>query len=514
MSERKKIAIIFLLSFILFSAAAALRWWYYDIPGIIGTPTYFHERIAGYMAQGNFSWYDSLSFGGREYTYPPLLIMAIAGTGLVTGIQAATVIVIALSGAFGMVFFYLIAKRYVKDAALFLLATTPGIITLYSHLSTRSFSITLGLAALYVIIRYRKFYLAGVILGISSLAHPEPAVFFSIIIFLYLYSNKVKTSSYSHRKLIRMSSRIPVFSKRSSEIISSGNVTHDFSHGFVNDVIPSSLHPSSKVNDFRGEGKIKNFAKMGMIAIAIGSIWYAPFIMSHGLPQYNEMYNQYKERRYSLETPDLNDFFWEFAGIGSLTIIVAACAVLGFRKSEKFFRLSLLFSLALALIAQRFMEYIPFFMAIPAAIFLGDIRNRKARIILMAIVFFTASVFALQRIDSFAKSYPIKNQTDAFLWIKNNTPPDSVILSDWQWGHWISGIAERKNFLDGYAEYAPDIDKRLSELAEFEKNCKIPEGYNIKYVFIEKWWIEKRGIQCVYNYTLAYSNEEEKVFRV
>ncbi|MBI3412765.1 MAG: hypothetical protein HY051_01640 [Candidatus Aenigmarchaeota archaeon] len=41
------------------------------------------------------------------------------------------------------------------------------------------------------------------------------------------------------------------------------------------------------------------------------------------------------------------------------------------------------------------------------------------------------------------------NWYDAMMWIKNNTPQDSIVVYWWDQGHWITGIAERGAYADG-----------------------------------------------------------------
>ncbi|MBU7036112.1 MAG: hypothetical protein HXS49_13045 [Theionarchaea archaeon] len=38
---------------------------------------------------------------------------------------------------------------------------------------------------------------------------------------------------------------------------------------------------------------------------------------------------------------------------------------------------------------------------------------------------------------------------DALLWIRENTSPESVVISDWENGYWIESIAERKSVMNG-----------------------------------------------------------------
>jgi hypothetical protein len=52
---------------------------------------------------------------------------------------------------------------------------------------------------------------------------------------------------------------------------------------------------------------------------------------------------------------------------------------------------------------------------------------------------------------------------NALSWVKENTPPDSVVISDWENGYWIESIAERKSVMNG-GHY--DIYWRLLKFGE------------------------------------------------
>ncbi|MGC1119730.1 MAG: STT3 domain-containing protein [Candidatus Methanofastidiosia archaeon] len=52
---------------------------------------------------------------------------------------------------------------------------------------------------------------------------------------------------------------------------------------------------------------------------------------------------------------------------------------------------------------------------------------------------------------------------NALMWIKENTPPESVVISDWGNGYWIESIAERKSVMNG-GHY--DIYWRLLKFGE------------------------------------------------
>lgn len=65
--------------------------------------------------------------------------------------------------------------------------------------------------------------------------------------------------------------------------------------------------------------------------------------------------------------------------------------------------------------------------------------------------------------DSLALS-PTDTEMDALNWLNVNTPEDAKILSTLEEGHLITGIAERKNFMDSNFLFIDDIDQRYSDL--------------------------------------------------
>ena len=142
---------------------------------------------------------------------------------------------------------------------------------------------------------------------------------------------------------------------------------------------------------------------------------------------------------------------------------------------------------------------------------LESIRSKFKQILLIGIVVYLI-IFIPGTVSTYASWWPTKEQTDAFLWIKQNTPENSTVLTDWTLGHWVTGIAQRKNFMDGYAEYAPEVDQRLEELLEFYKTCKVPEGYGIDYILMEKWFIESKNITCIYRFPVLYNKSDILIF--
>jgi 4-amino-4-deoxy-L-arabinose transferase-like glycosyltransferase len=469
MANYRTHAALFVLGFAVFSLPAVLRFYFYGITDIAGFPTYLHVRIAEYIMDGTFNFYDPLSFGGRTYLYPPLFSYALAAFGLLFGLKLGGVAFVSLFGALGIVAFYMTAKRFTSDryaiASAVMLALIPGTIFLYSHVSTRAVPITIALFALYFVVRdHRKYYRhAAILLGVAALFHPEVPVVFGIIMLLYFLSNKFR---------------------------------------------------------------MKYLLRIATVTAVIALLWYVPLVLANGFPAANDLHTEYRERRYSLESPGLNNYLWEVEvnneKKGYLNILVGMFAVMGFafacinRKDGKYAFLAYwsIFALLMTLAFERLFIYLPFIAAILAVIGLGTFsKERYYRVLIIIFVIYTA-FFAAGRINAMATDWPTQQQIDAMTWIKQNTPADSVILSDWQWGHWITGIAERKNFIDGFAEYAPDVNKRLGELNNFYATCEIPQGYGITHICMEDWWIRRNSIDCIFSFQMAYNNSYIYVFSV
>lgn len=462
--DRYKILGLFILALLVFSSPTLLRWYYYDNPTYIGTPTYLHARVSQYIMDGTFEWRDPLSFGGRPYTYQPFFSFGLAAMGLLIGLELASVFYVSIFGAVGVVFFFLIARKYLPEKyallSSVLLTFIPGMIFVNSHISTRAPAITLGIIALYVLMRDKKIIqkhvlLSSLLLGLSFLFHFEPGIIFLVLCGAYMVSRK---------------------------------------------------------EDYR------KIATVAVISVAIFMLWLVPFVATYGFPEPNLLHEEYRDTRSSLESPTVANYFWEIENKGFLNFAIGAVALVGiFATKDKFLRFWLGFSFIMTLMFERLFVYFPLPVAIFAVLglkYLGERVQKRHFLVLLIIIIAYTLFFGANRVLYFAQDYPVKEHYEAFTWIKENTAQDAVILSDWQWGHWINGLAERKNFVDGYAEYAPDVNKRILEMRQFFKDCSVPKGYGIQYVYMEDWFAERGGITCLSSFELVYDKYSLKVYKV
>jgi len=450
--EKRHIIAIFVIGLIVFSLSYGIRVNFLGNDSIPDFPAYFHMRIAESMINGKFDFYDDLSFEGRPYTYPPLFPALLAFAGLFTCIQLATVIIGALTGALSAVLVYKILNNFLKDKkhsflAAFIFVLIPGSIILYSHASSRAVPLLIALAAFYILTagKKRAWLFSGILLGISSFFHPEPAMTFLAISFAYFFTNH----------------------------------------------------------------KLREFAKFVIVFAAVAAVFFVPYFAANGLPHENPLYDEYKERGYSLESSDYTDYLKEvrnFPSDGYLTIIIILISVFGFFASRNnFIRMSAIFLFALTLIAQRFLIYMPFIVAFLAAI--GIMSLKKYRNIIIAVVLVYSAVIGGIAVYDFAHYSPSTTEIEGLEWIRDNTE-NVTIFSDWPYGHWIAGIAERKNFMDGFIEYAPDIEERFEKLQNFYDTCEVEE---YQYIYSEKWFEEM--LECEITYEKVFENDEVIVYR-
>jgi hypothetical protein len=454
--QSQQILIVFCVAFLVSISPIIVRW-SLGIPGIIGFPTYYHQRISDYIISGTFDWQDPLSFGGRPYTYPPLFSFMLAGFS-VLGLELGGVVMMGLLGGATAAITFLIGRELIgkKNAFLVILLSSPAFIFLFSHLSTRSPPILLGLLSLYLALKKRNWLLVSLPLAFSYFFHIETGLAFSAALMLL------------NREYL--------------------------SHG-----------------------------KSVLVAVVAAGVFYAPLFLAYGIPQANAIHEDYIARGYGLESFNLPYFSWESSFLGNgptydnAALGVLALSFVGLYFSRnRFLRIWFILFLVLALASTRLLMYLVFPAAVLATAGIHHLskRYRKyGRPILAVFLVYSIAIGSWMSF-SFGTSWPTKSQTEALLWIKDNTPENATVLSDWTWGHWITGIAYRKSFVDGYAEYAPQADKRMAELETFYGNCTVPQGYGIEYIYMEDWFIRQQNITCLDQFQKVYEKDQIYVFRL
>ncbi|MBI4153866.1 hypothetical protein HY501_00880, partial [Candidatus Woesearchaeota archaeon] len=101
-----------------------------------------------------------------------------------------------------------------------------------------------------------------------------------------------------------------------------------------------------------------------------------------------------------------------------------------------------------------------------------------------------------------------EGEVRALLWIKQNTPTESVVLADTSEGNYITAIANRKNVADNFFLFAPSRYDEVTETFTTQslvKAMQIMNKYNVGYFYISQHAMQKNGVEKI-SY-LEYSPE-------
>lgn len=427
----KRLLMLLIFFLLLFSAAQFLRP-FIGNPSMIGSTTYFHYRSAELLANGQS--YDPLSFGGRDYTYPPGFHYLLSLT------LAIWPILLPIIGVLGIALCYYFARKlgFTDEEALFssaVLGFIPGFIYLAGHLNPRL--LALVFLVLSFMLLMRKTTKSKVLAGLSLAA--------------VLYFHPLVGG-------IGLAFGAILFRKRLREL-----------------VLPYC------------------------IALALFFIWFLPFTVSHGLPQAAHFYSQYIELQSGIQF-----FVWESALVSdSISFIMLLIAIYGLfaikEKETRFVKEWLVLSVIAALIfGNRLNEQLLFPVALLSGKVIASYWSRLVKFVRMdfldyrwwkVLLLTYIALVGVLAAGSLLFFPPSTEEFSAMTWLKFNTPSDSVVFAPWFEGHWVSGIAMRKNVIDAYAEYAPNIDERFKDTkqvffgSDINSALETLKKYNASYIY-------------------------------
>lgn len=126
---------------------------------------------------------------------------------------------------------------------------------------------------------------------------------------------------------------------------------------------------------------------------------------------------------------------------------------------------------------------------------------KKLFIALLFLVFIFNSVIpTISYTAQVVREAPSKNEIDAFLWLKNNSDEQDVVLASLDEGYLINAVAERKNVIDKNFLLIKDAEQRLEDAriiyTTYYETDAIPllNKYNIKYIVLSKKSMEDYNI--------------------
>ena len=436
MNVNKNLAIIVLFFFVLYSLPQLMRPIFYT-DNMIGLTSYYHVRMAETLGSGQF--YDSLSFGGRPYTYPPLFHLILAF------MLPLKTFLLPLCGAIGIILCYYLARElgHTDNEAILsciVLGFIPGYLYISSHINPRLVALLFLVGSYYFLLRTKK---------------DKNAVYFSAI----LYALTLLT------------------------------------HTLI--AIAGLIFAIFIFRDNRKE-MLKIYAVAGILS---AFAWYFQMYFFNGMPIFDMNFYGVFVELYS----GIQYFIFESAtvsdSIGAITILLAVFAVFKLRgKNIVFLRDWLLLGVILALfVGNRMNEELLFPIALLAGktlsnwgvfcnnLYLSNVYKNdnfwRGVFFLYTILIGTLAAGALMYFP------PSPQEYSAMTWIGNNTPQNAVIMGYWEEGHWITGIADRKDVIDAYAEYAPQLEQRYEgmlsviEGSDVNQSLAVLQKYNVSYIY-------------------------------
>ncbi|MBI2580118.1 MAG: hypothetical protein HYW27_04420 [Candidatus Aenigmarchaeota archaeon] len=403
-----KRALVFLA--VIFAVALAIRmtpFFWENRP--IGLDSYYHMRMAAGFVDG-LPVYDSLSYGGRPYEYPPGIHV------LLSFMPEAAPIIITLIGAMAVLSVFLLAREIYNEkvalVASFLIAFMPvHIWKTSSNVLVTAVDMTLLILACYF------------------LARKDTAKYFSISLLIFMFSPAISVLS--------LLLYIPSMRKDSKSILVVAAIIIEASAAYL-------LYGSA-------------------ISIYAGTLPY-----------------------------DISSALFENIGVADvlyrLTPFLIPLSVLGLYMSRKNASRPVLLWLAVILVlfvagkieTDRGLAYMAVPMSVLSAHAIASIKRKEIVVIILA----ATAITGIYSLNSLRWGIVTDDEYSALTWIKENTPKDSVILAQFLEGHWVSGIAERKNIADPNLIGAPAAERLEDILSAYRNQSQkeILSRYSVSYI--------------------------------
>ena len=199
--------------------------------------------------------------------------------------------------------------------------------------------------------------------------------------------------------------------------------------------------------------------------------------------------------------------------IGIIPFIFGIFIIYDFIFKHKKKSIYLLISLALAAFLLAWFKLIPmvsglmFFGPILVLLFAQYVKNfiifisktkfhphqNKFLSVFIILIILTSVLPSFIYANNAIKRAPNKEEINAYLWIKESTPKDSVILASIQEGHFISYFGERKNAIDSNFLLIPNIDQRVKDIERIYTTpykveaVRLLNKYNVNYVVLSNY---------------------------
>ncbi len=471
---KKKNSYTYIVLVAIFFAALSIRLLpvvTYDNP--IGIDAYYHIRITEYTLSNGLMVYDPLSFGGRQHLYPPGMHVMLAAFSILfqAPVEIVAQIIPTIIGAFSIVLVFLISKKMHTDDKIallsaFLLAFVPvHIWKTSSNVLTSAVDMTILLAAVYFLLNkdYLKYLLSVLILAIFS-----PFIAFFAVL-LGVSGTNILEKGTRYRKLI--------FGVFIAALIFFVALFPVFGSVYVTKDLPPELSSDMYSKDLSTLIKLNPLLILGILGI----------IKARRDPRIR--------RTTRLDATNLF-VFW--------VLVNTALIIFNFIETDRgLFYLAVPLSMysAYILLTANFAVY------------------KKLKTLALLFVVFLSAYIGFMSLGGLSWSAVSHDERDALLWIRDNTPENSTVLGTLFEGHWISGIAERRNVIDGNLIGAPQLKERFGDVKSIYTTMdeslrqSLIEKYGIDYILFSGWAYQLGGSQENFAYATVFQEGIVRVYQ-
>lgn len=179
----------------------------------------------------------------------------------------------------------------------------------------------------------------------------------------------------------------------------------------------------------------------------------------------------------------------------SLPILVFAFYAL-YRSGDRYLMSIIVVSLALTFALQRFRVYLIFPFALACARIMDSVDKKWSMVFLFSLIPFAIST-------SIWMSTLGPDQCFVSL-MPDSSDSSETILSNWQVGHRVESLANKKVFMDGTAEYVPEVDRRFGDFVSIFTSDnssyvnQIVESNDIDYILVldsDDYYFGQKGLE-------------------
>jgi hypothetical protein len=406
----------------------------FSSPGFSGDDAYFHLRQVGHIREHGVPLFDDpLSYGGRTYVFSPVFQYLVAAGALVMPVETAGKVIPNVFATLLMVIIYGIVSRLSKreGVALFTAIFSAFVPVWFSHTVNTLAPVTLAIPLLFFVIyawlrakepRWRTAYVAGLI--VLGFTHPL-SLLFVLGLILYIILLLVE-----HLEIERTEFEITLFS--------------------IFFVLWSQFLLYKKFILAHGPGVIWQNIPPGLLSSLFSEVTILTAIYQIGILPV--LYGMFVVYRYLFRRKHKLTYFL-------ISFAIAAAFLLWFRLIPLQSGLILL-GMFLLVLFSRWIDF--FFGHIPKTRF-----QRLQPVVVLGLVvafIFTGVLPALSGAWGEQSKALSPDGMRVFVKIREQAPPDSVVVAVFDEGHRVAALAQRKNVIDDHFVLQHDAKQRLQDV--------------------------------------------------